>query len=75
MAIIIQNISGDNFDYTGINHYQIRINQKVIAEFDHTRSEGLAKCLRLAADAVEDPMRVEKVNEFKLLMAMFEEKE
>lgn len=72
MAIIIQNISGDNFDYTGINHYQIRINQKVIAEFDHTRSEGLAKCLRLAADAVEDPMRVEKINEYKMLMAMFE---
>lgn len=73
MAIIIQNISGDNFDYTGINQYQVRINNKVIAEFQHTRSEGLAKCLRLAADAVEDPMRVEKINEYKMLVAMLDE--
>lgn len=70
--IIIHNISGDNFDYTGINHYQVRINQKIIAEFDHKRSDGLAECLRLAADAVEDPMRVEKINEYKMLVAMFE---
>lgn len=73
MAIIIQNISGDNFDYTGINQYQVRINNKVIAEFQHTRSDGLAECLRLAAKAVEDPMRVEKINEYKMLVAMLDE--
>lgn len=73
MAIIIHNISGDNFDYTGINQYQVRINNRVIAEFQHTRSDGLAECLRLAAKAVEDPMRVEKINEYKMLVAMFDE--
>jgi hypothetical protein len=75
MAIIIHNVSGDNFDYVGINKYQVRINQKVIAEFEHTRSDGLAKCLRLAADAVEDPLRVEKLAEYELLKAMMDYEE
>lgn len=70
MAIIIHNISGDDFDYTGLNKYQVRINQKVIAEFEHTRSDGLAECLRKAAEAVEDDNRIEKQVEFKLLMEM-----
>ena len=74
MAIIIHNISGDNFDYTGINQYQVRINNRFISEFQHTRSDGLAECLRLAAKAVEDPMRVEKINEYKMLVAMLDEK-
>jgi len=34
-------------------HYHVQINDKLIAEFEHSRPEGLAECLRLAADAVE----------------------
>jgi len=36
---------------TGIHKYELRINSKVIAEFDHTREDGLEVCLRKAADA------------------------
>lgn len=37
----------------GQAHYRVQINHKVICTFDHTRTDGLATCLRLAADAVE----------------------
>jgi hypothetical protein len=67
MSIIIHNISGDDFDATGLNKYQVRINQKVIAEFEHTRSDGLATCLRMAADAVEKTDRLENTNDKELL--------
>jgi hypothetical protein len=67
MSIIIHNISGDDFDVTGLNKYQVRINQKVIAEFEHTRSDGLAECLRKAAIAVEQPDRLENTNDKELL--------
>lgn len=33
--------------------YQVQINDRYICEFDRKRSEGLATCLRKAADAVE----------------------
>lgn len=33
--------------------YEVRVNGKVISGFKHIHSEGLAKCLRLAADSVE----------------------
>ena len=36
---------------TGVHKYELRINSKVIAEFDHTREDGLEVCLRKAADA------------------------
>ena len=50
MSIIIQNITeGD----PAIHHYQLRINQEAICTFEHARSEGLAQCLRQAAEAVE----------------------
>lgn len=48
MSIIIQNMKGDAF---GVCTYQLRINQKVIAEFEHNRPDGLAVCLREAASA------------------------
>ncbi len=38
----------------GPNKYELRVNHDVIATFQHRREEGLAKCLRLAAEAVED---------------------
>lgn len=54
MSIIIQNISPEGAPLTGTNKYRVRINQTVICEFEHDRQvNGLAKCLRDAADAVE----------------------
>lgn len=67
MAIIIHNISGDEFSPNGLNHYEVRINHKVIATFDHVRADGLAECLRIAADAVEDPNRREIKNDQEFL--------
>ena len=72
MAIIVHNITEGGIDYAGINKYQVRINQKVIAEFEHLRTDGLAVCLRKAADAVENPDRLEIKNEAALFAALFE---
>tara|TARA_R100000365_G_C2748614_1_gene80763 strand:- start:11039 stop:11263 length:225 start_codon:yes stop_codon:yes gene_type:complete len=52
MAVIIQNISSHD-DMIGSNDYVVRINNQTIAYFGHVRSEGLATCLRKAADAVD----------------------
>lgn len=53
MSVIITNIS-DHDGSVGLSEYVVRINSgPVIARFEHHRSAGLAKCLRLAADAVE----------------------
>lgn len=51
MSIIITN-DGSNHSTTGEHGYNIFINRKHIAFFEHTREEGLATCLRKAADAV-----------------------
>lgn len=47
----------------GMQDYEIRINREVIAKFKHRRSDGLAKCLYLAAQAVNDKNNL-KTNEF-----------
>lgn len=52
MSIIIENITDIPTLY-GVNKYRLRINQKVITEFYHTREEGLGACLRKAADAAD----------------------
>ena len=53
MSIIITNISDDQMT-TGVQNYVLRINKKVICYFKHNRSyNGLAECLRDAADAVD----------------------
>lgn len=41
-------------DPTGWRNYEVRINHEVIATFRHRREHGLARCLRMAAAAVED---------------------
>ena len=52
--IAIVNISTDDAPMQGINQYQVKINEKVICEFDHDRKfGGLADCLRDAANAVD----------------------
>lgn len=53
MSIIIHNITTSHKP-TGINNYEVLINRKHICFFDHDRSfDGLAECLRDAADAVD----------------------
>jgi hypothetical protein len=53
MSVLINNISRHN-DLRGLNQYEVRINNDpVIARFSHVRSDGLAECLRKAADAVD----------------------
>ena len=37
----------------GVCHYTVQINYLVVAEFDHDRRKGLARCLRDAARAVD----------------------
>lgn len=44
----------DDQDPAGWRSYEVRINHEVIATFRHRRDHGLARCLRMAAAAVED---------------------
>ncbi len=48
--IAIVNIGGDPL---GDCRYEVRINKNHIAFFEHSRPDGLAKCLQEAAKAVE----------------------
>lgn len=56
MAIIIENISEQhNVEYgKGEQHYRLRINNHIKCEFTHNFSDGLATCLRKAAEAFEN---------------------
>ena len=52
--LAIVNVSPDDAPDTGMNQYEVRINKRVIATFEHDRQYGnAAQCLRDAADAVE----------------------
>jgi len=53
MSIIITNVSIKNNPF-GECDYEVRINKDVVATFKHNRPDGLAKCLKLAAEAVEE---------------------
>lgn len=50
MSIVITNVSR-----AGVKRcrYHVKINAKIVTEFTHLRSDGLAMCLRRAADAVD----------------------
>lgn len=62
--IAVVNVSDDDAPMTGPNKYEVRINSTVICSFDHDRQhDGLAQCLRDAADAV-DTQRALKMAEF-----------
>jgi len=50
VAVIIRNLGG-NLD--GTCNYEVRVNEDVIATFAHNRPDGLATCLRIAANAVD----------------------
>lgn len=53
MGILIHNISGDGTPDYMPHDYVLRVNSKVIVRFQHVRCDGLAECLRAAADAVD----------------------
>lgn len=68
MSIIITNISLQNSPEIGKNRYQLRINKRVICEFEHDRKiDGLAQCLRDAANAV-DNVTTKNQNDFIWLL-------
>lgn len=50
--IAIVNVSTHD-DPCGVHEYEVRINREVITRFEHVREDGLAVCLRKAANAVE----------------------
>jgi hypothetical protein len=52
MSVTINNVS-ERPSEDGINYYEVVIGNEVIASFAHIRSDGLAQCLRRAANAVE----------------------
>lgn len=51
MMIIIHNISKE-YSTTGWQNYEVKVNDKLICTFDHKASNGLAKCLEEAGEAV-----------------------
>ena len=51
--ITITNVSPEGTPTTGINQYELHINEKLITTFEHDRTYmGLAQCLTDAAEAV-----------------------
>lgn len=54
-------------DHQGLDQYEVRINDRVIARFEHERAyNGAAQCLRDAANAVE----AQQVDQHKQLLEM-----
>ena len=51
--IAIVNVGPQSESPFGLRNYEVRINHKVVATFQHKREDGLAKCLMEAAKAVE----------------------
>ena len=61
--LVIVNVSPPGTPTTGTNQYEVRVNQKVIASFEHDRQYlNAAQCLRDAADAIEKA-RLQEHNE------------
>ena len=56
--IAVVNVSKE-YSRTGVQQYEVRLNRYVVAKFDHISEEGMAKCLRCAADAVESDAGVD----------------
>lgn len=61
MSIIIQNMGGPA---DGVCNYDLRINRKLIAQFQHDRLDGLAICLEKAAEAARAADEVEMLQYF-----------
>lgn len=58
MSIIIKNVSPSHVKDNEPNEYILRINDRIVAEFEHIRDDGLAVCLRKAAEALEKKEQV-----------------
>ena len=54
MIAIVNVGPNDDLGPTGWRTYEVRINHEVVATFRHKREHGLARCLKVAANAVED---------------------
>ena len=67
MSIIIQNIGGD---MNGICNYELRINKKVVARFQHDRNDDLATCLCKAAGAADQQRKLQVI---EMYFKMFRE--
>ena len=48
-------------DKSDLRSYEVKINNQTITFFTHARGDGLAECLRKAADAVEKSRNVEEM--------------
>ena len=75
MSVIIQNVTerdGHGEYGKGLQHYELRINAKIIAQFTHTYENGLARCLELAARAAKNPNRFEVQADNELIKALVE---
>ena len=64
MSIIITNKGQAPGENETTRIYHIKINDKLITEFTHDREDGLAECLRKAADAVDSKGLADGVNVF-----------
>lgn len=70
--LAIVNVSPEDVPETGLNQYEVRVNQRVIATFEHDRQYGnAARCLRDAADAVERCNAEMRDELLKSLLPMF----
>lgn len=59
MSVIITNIDKHPRE-TGPHEYVVKINSATVACFTHNREDGLATCLRRAANAVQRVQRYEE---------------
>ena len=57
MPVIIENHSPHQMMDHEKHQYRLKVNDEHIAWFRHRRDEGLAECLRRAADAVDKEER------------------
>lgn len=68
--LVIVNVSPKGMPEIGRNKYEVRINRRVIATFEHDRQPGgAAQCLRDAADAVDRCSEAKKVEMIMALLA------
>ncbi|MCK9578786.1 hypothetical protein M0R01_04885 [bacterium] len=70
--IKIINVTKDDSNIYGENDYEVWINTRLLTSFKHFRKEGLAMCLRKAADAVDNMKTQEDLNKLKVIYEMFQ---
>lgn len=68
MISIVNKGPYDDPDPGGERIYEVRINSTLIVSFQHCRRDGLAVCLRKAAEAVQEA-------EYRKLVGLMQEKQ